>query len=101
MRVFFETNGLFILGLLFSIWGIVMTALERKLIFTRKAVTGINGFTVTVMGGIIGAGGLWVMTEKYYYPVIYSIALVAAYIIICCAVKMKEYPDEERFTKEY
>jgi ABC-type methionine transport system permease subunit len=101
MSEFFKTNGLFILGLLFSIWGIVMTILERKLIFTRKAVTGINGLTVTVMGGIIGAGGLWVMTEKYSYAVIYAIALAVVYIIICCVVKKKEYPDEERFTKEY
>jgi hypothetical protein len=41
------------------------------------------------------------MTEKYSYAVIYAIALAVVYIIICCVVKKKEYPDEESFTKEY
>jgi phosphotransferase system glucose/maltose/N-acetylglucosamine-specific IIC component len=90
----------FIAGLLLSVWGIVMTILERRLIFTRKAVTGINGLTVTVMGGIFGAGGLWVLTEKYYAPIVYAVVLLVVYIIICCAVKKKEYPEDERFTKE-
>jgi hypothetical protein len=91
---------LFILGLLLSVWGIVMTILERRLIFTRKAVTGINGLTVTVFGGIIGAGGSWVISEKVLFPVIYAVVLLVAYILVCCVVKKKEYPDEEHFTKE-
>jgi hypothetical protein len=38
MSQFLETNGLFILGLLFSIWGIVMTTLERILIFAGESI---------------------------------------------------------------
>lgn len=91
----------FILGLLISIFGLVLTVLERKLIVTRKAVVGQNAFSITVVGCILGTGGTYMLTENYILAGIYALIVLVIYKLICYKVKKVEYPEEERFTKEY
>lgn len=91
----------FILGLFISIFGLVLTVLERKLIVTRKAVVGQNAFSITVFGCVLGTGGTYMLTENYILAGVYALIVLIIYIIICRIVKKVEYPEKERFTKEY
>lgn len=100
-EVSMETYIIFIVGIICTVFGIVRTVWERKLIISRKVVTGTNGFSATVVGGLAGAAGLWQVTESYLYAGIYLLLTAAAYIMVCIFVKKKEYPAEERFTKEW
>lgn len=94
-------NLLYIFFLICPIFGLIRLVWERKLIISRKVVTGTNGFSATVFGCIVGVGGLWQLTHNYILAAIYLLIMSAVYIAICFFVKKKEYPEEERFTKEW
>lgn len=89
-----------ILGVICPVYGFIMTICERKLILTRKVVTGINSFTITVYCTIIGAMSLWQIKSNYIYTALYLLVIITVYILICIIVKKEEYPDGERFKKE-
>lgn len=87
---------LYMFALILPAFGLARLVWERKLEVSRKAVTGTNAFSSTVLGGIVGTGALWKLTGSYIYAAI----IVVCYGVICVVVKKKEYPEEERFTKE-
>ena len=74
--------------------------LERKLIVSRKHVTGVSGFTSTMVGAVMIAGSLYAMTEKVIWFVLALAVIILAYATICYFVEKKEYNAEERYTKE-
>lgn len=100
MEEFIELYVCLILGTAGSVFGLVLTILERRLVVTRKPVAGSSGFSVTIFGGIVGAIGMWQVTDNYYYMGLYLLIVIIAYVIICALVKKKEYPEEEQFKKE-
>ncbi|MDE7310363.1 MAG: hypothetical protein K2N87_01895 [Eubacterium sp.] len=87
--------------MLCPIFGLIRLFWERRLIVSRKTFTGTDGFSATVIGTLAGIAGLWQMTDNYIYAAVYVAAVIAAYILICVFVPKKEYPPEERFTKEW
>ncbi len=95
-----EMKFLFIVAILCPAFGLIREVWERKLIITRKCVSGTNGFSATVIGTLAGISGLWQLNASYIYIVMYTFLIITAYIIICILVKKEEYPESERFTKE-
>ncbi len=91
---------LYMFAMILPAFGLVRLVWERKLEVSRKAVTGTNAFSSTVLGGIVGTGALWKLTGSYIYAAAYAAIIVVCYGVICVVVKKKEYPEEERFTKE-
>ncbi len=89
-----------ILGIFCLVFSIVQTIYERKLIFSRKAVTGADGFSSAIISGIIGASGIQMLTNSYLYALLFLAGSIAAYVITCFLVQKIEYPPEGRFTKE-
>ena len=93
------TSGLFI-SLFVGCFGLVWTVLERKLIVSRKHVTGTNGFTYTVVGACATAVCVYMTTDRIVPAACLLAAFIIAYALICCFVKKKEYSREEKYTKE-
>lgn len=85
------------LGFGITIWGYIYHILELRLIFDRRHVTGINGFLVIVIGGIISTGLLFSYSKEAC--VSYLLLLIIIYQLIDHFVERKEYPEEERFKK--
>ena len=50
---------LYMFALILPAFGLARLVWERKLEVSRKAVTGTNAFSSTVLGGIVGTGALW------------------------------------------
>ena len=88
------------IGIFVAMFGLIWTVLERKLIVSRKHVTGVSGFTSTMVGAVMIAGSLYAMTEKVLYFVLGLAVVILAYATICHFVEKKEYSAEERYTKE-
>lgn len=91
---------MYILAMILPVFGLVRLVWERRLEVSRKAVTGTNAFSSTVLGCIVGTGALWMLTGSYIYTAVYLALIIISYAVICVVVKKKEYPEEERFTKE-
>ena len=89
-----------IIGSLITLFGLVWTILERKLIVSRKHVTGVSGFTSTMVGALICAGAAYYDTGSGLFFALTLIFIIVIYALICCTVKKKEYSPEERYTKE-
>lgn len=88
------------IGVLVTLFGLVWTVLERKLIVSRKHVTGVSGFTSSMCGAVMIAGAGYAMTEKFICFVLPLALVILAYSTICHFVPKKEYSPEERYTKE-
>ena len=58
---------LYMFAMILPAFGLVRLVWERKLEVSRKAVTGTNAFSSTVLGGIVGTGALWKLTGSYIY----------------------------------
>ena len=100
-----ESNKMYIwiglcIGIFVALFGLIWTVLERKLIVSRKHVTGVSGFTSTMVGAVMIAGSLYAMTEKILHFILALAVVVLAYATICHFVVKKEYSTEERYTKE-
>ena len=91
---------LYMFAMILPAFGLVRLVWERKLEVSRKAVTGTNAFSSTVLGGIVGTGALWKLTGSYINAAVYAAVTVVCYGVFCAVLKKKEYPEEERFTKE-
>ena len=103
MEDFFSNHYMLIgtsIGLLVGIFGLVWTVLERRLIVSRKHVTGVSGFTSAMVGALLCAASAYVATDRIIYFIIVIAAFIAVYALICRFVEKKEYPPEERYTKE-
>lgn len=83
-----------------GVFGLVMTVLERRLIVSRKHVTGVNGFTAMMVGACLTASSVYITTDRILPAVCILALFIIAYALICRFVGMKEYPPEERYTKE-
>lgn len=83
-----------------GVFGLVMTVLERKLIVSRKHVTGINGFTAMMVGACLTASSVYKTTDRILPAVCVLALFIVAYALICRFVEKKEYPSEELYTKE-
>ena len=109
-EAFFDDYGAMLIfgaGLFLVIFGLVMTVLERKLIVSRKQVTGVAGINSVICGGIIGCMGLAQWNAMIYgeetslLPAfLFLAAAIAVYAVLCAVVKKADYPPEERYTKE-
>ena len=88
------------IGIFVALFGLIWTVLERKLIVSRKHVTGVSGFTSTMVGAVMIAGSLYVITEKILHFILALAVVVLAYATICHFVVKKEYSTKERYTKE-
>ena len=88
------------IGIFVALFGLIWTVLERKLIVSRKHVTGVSGFTSTMVGAVMIAGSLYAMTEKVMYFMLALAVVILAYATICHFVEKREYSAEERYTKE-
>ena len=88
------------IGIFVALFGLIWTVLERKLIVSRKHVTGVSGFTSTMVGAVMIAGSLYAMTETILHFIRALAVVVLAYATICHFVVKKEYSTEERYTKE-
>ena len=88
------------LGGFLLLFGLVMTALERRLIVTRKVPAGWNGFTGTACGGIILALGLYQCTGSPLSPLLALAGALGAYLLLCRLVERKEYSEKDWYTKE-
>lgn len=96
-----EEMLLYILAVILPVFGLVRLVWERKLKVSRKVVSGTSAFYSTLVGCMIGAIGLWTVTGNYICVAIYLTVIIVCYAVICAVVKKKEYPEEERFTKEW
>lgn len=85
------------IGLIITIWGYVYHILERRLIFDRRHVTGINGFTVICFSG--GITAIAVCSCSPQIGVSYGLLLIIIYQLIDHFVEEKQYSEEERFKK--
>lgn len=90
----------YILAVICPVFGLIRTVWERRLIITRKCVSGTDGFSTTMIGTIVRTAALWQMKGSYIYSIIYVSVIITMYILIGILVKKEEYPEEERFTKE-
>ena len=88
------------IGIFVALFGFIWTVLERKLIVSRKHVTGVSGFTSSMVGAVMIAGSVYAMTEEILYFALSLAVIILAYATICHFVPKKEYPPEERYTKE-
>ena len=88
------------IGIFVALFGLIWTVLKRKLIVSRKHVTGVSGFTSMMVGAVMIAGSLYAMTEKILSFILALAVVVLAYVAICHFVEKKEYSAEERYTKE-
>ena len=88
------------IGIFVALFGLIWTVLERKLIVSRKHVTGVSGFTSTMVGAVMTAGSLYAMTEEILYFILALAVVILAYATICHFVEKKEYSADERYTKE-
>ena len=88
------------IGIFVAVFGLVWTVLERKLVVSRKHVTGVSGFTSSMVGAVMIAGSLYAMTEKVIWFVLALAVIILAYATICHFVEKKEYSAGERYTKE-
>ena len=88
------------IGIFVALFGLIWTVLERKLIVSRKHVTGVSGFTSSMVGAVMIAGSFYAMTEEILYFILPLAVVILAYATICHFVEKKEYNDEERYTKE-
>ena len=89
-----------LIGVFVTAFGLISTVLERKLIFSRKHVTGVSGFTSIMVGAVMVAGSAYAVTEKVIYFFLVLVIVIAAYWAVCHFVEKKEYPFEDRYTKE-
>lgn len=80
-----------------TLWGFIYHILELRLIFDRRHVTGVNGFLVIVVGGLISTGLLLSYSKEA--GISYIILLIIIYQLIDHFIERKEYPEEERFKK--
>ena len=100
----FFTDHAYVIGLSVSLFvglfGLAWTMLERKLIVSRKHVTGTNGFTYTVVGACAAAVSVYVMKGSIVAAAMILAVFIAAYSLICRFIEKKEYPQEDRYTKE-
>ena len=88
------------IGIIVALFGLIWTVLERKLIVSRKHVTGVSGFTSAMVGAVMIAGSIYAMTENVLYFMMSLAVVILAYATICHFVEKKEYSAEERFIKE-
>lgn len=88
------------IGVFVALFGLIWTVLERKLIVSRKHVTGVSGFTSTMVGAVMIAGSFYAMTEEILYFILPLAVVILAYATICHFVEKKEYSAEERYKKE-
>ena len=88
------------IGIIVALFGLTWTVLERKLIVSRKHVTGVSGFTSAMVGAVMIAGSIYAMTENVLYFMLALAVVILAYATICHFVEKKEYSAEERFIKE-
>ena len=88
------------IGIIVALFGLIWTVLERKLIVSRKHVTGVSGFTAAMVGAVMIAGSIYAMTENVLYFMLALAVVILAYATICHFVEKKEYSAEERFIKE-
>lgn len=103
MEAFFVQHGEDIvlwLGIFGVVFGLVLTILERKLVVTRKPVAGCSGFSTMMLGCTVTAGCLWLKTENLFYFIAVIAGSLVLHAIVCLLVEKKEYPLNERFTKE-
>lgn len=84
-----------LVGFGITLWGFVYYVLERRLIFDRRHVTGVNGFVVVVAGGLISAGCLYMYSIEAC--VSYILLLIIIYQTITHFVEEKQYSEEEIF----
>lgn len=98
------TDNAMTIGLCISLFvgffGLVWTVLERKLIVSRKHVTGTNGFTYTIVGACVAATSVYMTTGRIAPAACILVAFIIAYALICHFVEKKEYSEKERYTKE-
>ena len=67
------------IGIFVAVFGLVWTVLERKLVVSRKHVTGVSGFTSSMVGAVMIAGSLYAMTEKVIWFVLALAVIILAY----------------------
>lgn len=94
-----NTIGTFI-GAFVGITGLILTILERKLIVSRKHVTGVNGFTAVMVGSCLTFASVYMTTGRIIPAACVFALFIIAYALICHFIEKKEYPPEERYTKE-
>ena len=82
------------IGIFVALFGLIWTVLERKLIVSRKHVTGVSGFTSTMVGAVMIAGSLYAMTEKVMYFMLALAVVILAHATICHFAEKKEYSAE-------
>ncbi len=86
-----------VVGFGITVWGFIYHILERRLIFDRRHVTGVDGFYVVVFGGLIS--GSMLLSYSKEACISYVIFLIIIYQSIDYFIEEKEYPEEERFKK--
>ena len=69
---------LYMFAMILPAFGLARLVWERKLEVSRKAVTGTNAFSSTVLGGIVGTGALWKLTGSYIYAAVYAAIIVVS-----------------------
>jgi len=63
-------------------------------------VTGVSGFTSTMVGAVMIAGSIYALAEEVLYFILALAVVILAYATICHFVEKKEYSAEERYKKE-
>lgn len=86
-----------VVGFGITVWGFIYHVLELRLIFDRRHVTGVNGFYVVVVGGLLS--GYLLFSYSKEACISYVLLLIIIYQLIDHFVEKKEYTEEERFQK--
>lgn len=87
----------FFVGAGIAIWGYICHILERRLIFDRRHVTGVNGFYIIVVGGTILGIPVYEFSPNACVGMILLIIII--YQLINHFVEEKQYSEEERYRK--
>ena len=69
-------------------------------IVSRKHVTGVSGFTSTMVGAVMIAGSIYALAEEVLYFILALAVVILAYATICHFVEKKEYSAEKKKKKE-
>lgn len=86
-----------VIGFGLTAWGYVYHILERCLIFDRRHVTGISGFTALCFGVAMSAASLLPFSKELCIS--YVLLLIIIYQLIDHFIEEKEYPEDDRFKK--
>ena len=81
----------------FLTWGFIYDILERRRIFDRRHVTGVNSFYVLTFGGL--ASGLFIGMYSKPACVSFIVLLVIIYQVLYHFIEEKAYTEEEKFQK--